>query len=238
MTAKKVERSFDRKVICIPASTMGSVVLQGELTLPENPRGLVLFSHGDGLLKPDNVYLSHILNSADYATLLVDLLTLEEADFDEVTSELRADFVTLGQRLVDIAIWIEEQRELRPLNLGILSDGVGATAALITAARLPKFVRSVVCLSADLKHAAAVQSYVTAPTLFIVGESDPSRASSEEFAAGMQGECQVRTVPGETAVLATPGEELNKIAGYVVDWFQGHMKSEEASALVGATDQL
>ena len=55
----------------------GPVTVAGHLTIPENPRGIVVFAHGSGSSRhsPRNRYVAEVLNQAGLATLLFDLLT-------------------------------------------------------------------------------------------------------------------------------------------------------------------
>ena len=51
----------------------GPVFLDGDLSLPEGARGIVLFAHGSGSsrLSPRNRQVAQLLNHAKLATLLV-----------------------------------------------------------------------------------------------------------------------------------------------------------------------
>ncbi|HEU0187767.1 MAG TPA: alpha/beta hydrolase, partial [Gallionellaceae bacterium] len=57
-----------------------SVLLEGDLIVPANPLGVVLFAHGSGSSRhsPRNTYVAGVLQQARIATLLFDLLTREE----------------------------------------------------------------------------------------------------------------------------------------------------------------
>jgi putative phosphoribosyl transferase len=232
MTPKTTESvPYDRQTVVIATDRIS---LQADLTVPQGASRIVLFSHGNGFIKPDNVYLAHVLNKFGFATLLLDLLTPEEAAFDEVTANLSADFVALGDRLVGATIWIKEQRELRSLGLGILADDVGANAAFIAAARLPSLIQAIVCRSGEFEHAEAVISYVKAPTLFIVGESDPTRARNEQVAASLKTDYKVQLVNGTTSLIENPSPQLNSVADAVAKWFNQYLKQEETSTLAGA----
>ena len=62
---------------------VGDVVVEGNLTVPHNARGIVLFAHGSGSSRfsPRNQYVSkEFVNARKSATLLFDLLTSEEED--------------------------------------------------------------------------------------------------------------------------------------------------------------
>jgi putative phosphoribosyl transferase len=75
-----------------------SVLLEGNLSLPEGARGIVLFAHGSGSsrLSPRNRNVAQLLNQARLATLLVDLLSPEEEIVDLRTAQMR--FNSTGQR--------------------------------------------------------------------------------------------------------------------------------------------
>ncbi|MEK6785826.1 MAG: hypothetical protein AABY61_10135 [Nitrospirota bacterium] len=56
--------------------------MEGVLGLPAGPRGVVVFAHGSGSgrLSPRNNFVARHLQRDGLATLLLDLLTEEEAD--------------------------------------------------------------------------------------------------------------------------------------------------------------
>ena len=55
-------------------------VLSGDLTIPEEASGLVIFAHGSGSSRhsPRNRFVAQRINAQGLGTLLVDLLTAEE----------------------------------------------------------------------------------------------------------------------------------------------------------------
>ena len=61
--------------------TIAPVGLEGLLGLPMDPTGIVLFAHGSGSgrLSPRNNFVAQALCDDGLATLLFDLLTVEEA---------------------------------------------------------------------------------------------------------------------------------------------------------------
>lgn len=54
--------------------------LPGDLGMPSNPQGVVLFAHGSGSSRhsPRNQYVARTLEHRNLATLLIDLLTPQE----------------------------------------------------------------------------------------------------------------------------------------------------------------
>src|SRR5436309_14076585 len=84
-------------------------VLNGDLTIPADARGLVLFAHGSGSSRHSqrNRAVADVLVHAKLATLLLDLLTREEEQTDVVTAEFRFDIPLLADRVVAAIDWAE-----------------------------------------------------------------------------------------------------------------------------------
>src|SRR5256885_4048293 len=84
--------------VSIPA---GQVWLEGELTIPREAPGTVLFVHGSGSSRhsPRNQFVASALREAGLGTLLFDLLTPREEIEDEFTGHLRFDIQLLANRL-------------------------------------------------------------------------------------------------------------------------------------------
>ena len=95
----------------IPA---GDAVLNGELIIPPDGHGVVLFAHGSGSSRHHsrNQYVAGIIRTAGIATLLFDLLMAEEAGVDVHTRHLRFDIELLAKRLVNAAAWMAEAGSL------------------------------------------------------------------------------------------------------------------------------
>ena len=91
----------DEQVVRIAA---GRATLEGDLKIPEGARGIVLFAHGSGSSRhsPRNRHVAQLLNQAQLATLLVDLLTAEEEAIDLRTAQLRFDIGLLAARLAGV----------------------------------------------------------------------------------------------------------------------------------------
>src|ERR1700737_3165079 len=100
-TGPKVEERLVRVVA-------GPVTLEGNLRLPEKARGVVLFAHGSGSSRhsPRNRHVARMLNEANLATLLIDLLTPEEEMIDVRSTHLRFDIGLLAERLAAAPAWL------------------------------------------------------------------------------------------------------------------------------------
>src|SRR5919201_6047572 len=108
------------------------VVLEGDLIVPPDPKGVVLFVHGSGSSRksPRNRYVASELNQASIATLLFDLLTPQEERRDALTANLRFDIGLLTERLMEATDWSFDQPELDELRMGYFGASTGAAAAL------------------------------------------------------------------------------------------------------------
>ena len=126
--------------------TAGAVRLDGDLGLPSSSRGVVLFAHGSGSSRhsPRNRFVAEVLQEAGLATLLIDLLTLEEESVDMRTAHLRFDIGLLAERLVAATDWLGEQEATRDLRIGYFGASTGGGAALVAAADRPQVIGAVV----------------------------------------------------------------------------------------------
>src|SRR5436305_8673482 len=109
----------------------GPVRLEGDLTLPEGARGLVLFAHGSGSSRhsPRNRLVARALQQAGLATLLTDLLTAEEEVVDDRTGALRFDIALLAERVTAAVESLASEPETRELSIGCFGASTGAAAA-------------------------------------------------------------------------------------------------------------
>ena len=97
--------------INIPVS---SVTLKGDLAIPENAGGLVVFSHGSGSsrLSPRNIQVAELIQQHGMGTLLFDLLTEKE---DQIY-ETRFNIDLLVQRLIQATKWLGRSCQLKIAN--------------------------------------------------------------------------------------------------------------------------
>ena len=215
-------QTLEEQVVQVPA---GSVTLEGNLTLPEESRAIVLFAHGSGSSRhsPRNRYVARVLNEAKLATLLIDLLTLHEEVVDARTAQLRFDIDLLAERLVDATDWLTQFPDTKHLRIGYFGASTGAAAALAAAAVRPDAVRAIVSRGGRPDLAGAALTRVQAPTLLIVGEHDDQVVQLNRQAL-TQLRCEKRLVivPGATHLFEEPGA-LDEVARLARDWFQRHL---------------
>lgn len=199
----------------------GAAHLEGDLVVPDVPCGIVLFAHGSGSSRhsPRNKAVAHVLQTADLATLLVDLLTPEEEAADRVSPEHRFDIDLLTRRLLDAIDWLCQQPETAGLPIGIFGASTGAAAAIRAAAKRPDRVRAVVSRGGRPDLAADALPTVAAATLLIVGEADPEVMEVNRAAHGrLRCDAELHTIAGATHLFEEPGA-LEQVAARARAWF-------------------
>ena len=196
---------------------LATVTLEGRLTVPDDPRGVVVFAHGSGSSRhsPRNQAVAEDLHAVRLGTLLFDLLTEAEA-------EDRAkvfDIPLLGRRLDQATRWLVGQPSCRALAVGCFGASTGAGAALWAAAEPGSPIRAVVSRGGRPDLADTRLPLVTAPTLLIVGGADPVVLElNHEAAAAMRCENDIVVVPGATHLFVEPGA-LAQVAVLAARWF-------------------
>jgi len=200
-------------------------VLNGDLTVPANASGLVVFAHGGGSSRHSarNRGVAEVLHHGGLATLLLDLLTEDEERVDAVTAEFRFDISLLADRLVGAIDWSEAHPDLASLRIGLFGASTGAAAALIAAARRPGAVRAVVSRGGRPDLAAPSFSAVVAPTLLIVGGNDEVVVEiNQEVFEHLQEPKALKIVPGATHLFDEPGA-LERVSQLAAAWFEEYL---------------
>jgi pimeloyl-ACP methyl ester carboxylesterase len=205
---------------------VAGVVLDADVVVPEQARGVVLFAHGSGSGRhsPRNRYVAGELQRAGLATVLADLLTVAEEQRDALTGELRFDIGLLARRLAALTDWVVTDERTADLGVGLFGASTGAAAALVAAAERPDKVQAVVSRGGRPDLAGQYLGRVRQPTLLIVGGEDPvvielNRQAMEQ----LTGEVRLEIVPGATHLFEEPGT-LEQVARLARDWFLLHLR--------------
>ena len=203
----------------------GRAMLDGDLTLVDQKKALVLFAHGSGSSRysPRNQFVARTLNEAGLATLLFDLLTPEEESVDIYTREHRFDIGLLVERLVYATKWAKQQKQTKDFHIGYFGSSTGGGAALVAAAELPDDIGAVVSRGGRPDLAGDALPKVEAPTLLIVGGDDHVVIElNEQARAQMKCECKIEIVPDATHLFEEPGA-LEQVAKLASEWFLRHI---------------
>ena len=204
----------------------GEVALPGELAIPENALGVVLFAHGSGSSRhsPRNQFVARTLREAGIATFLFDLLTPAEESEDALTGHLRFNIGLLAQRLVTATQWAADHPQGRRSGLGYFGASTGGAAALVAAASLGPGIDAVVSRGGRPDLAGDALAHVESPTLLIVGERDEVVLRLNEKAyAQLPGKKELAVVPRATHLFEEPGA-LEEVARLAAQWFRRFLR--------------
>lgn len=194
--------------------------LRGFLGISPTATGIVLFAHGSGSgrLSPRNQFVAHHLQQRGIATLLIDLLTMDEAEDRRNVF----DIDLLADRVLMASAWIREDTRTRQLPLGYFGASTGAGAAIQAAARAPFSVGAIVSRGGRPDLAERYLPQVTAPTLLLIGGHDEPVIEMNQAAYRLL--CcpkQLTIIPGATHLFEEPGT-LEQVAEHALKWFHRH----------------
>jgi predicted alpha/beta-hydrolase family hydrolase len=180
----------------------GDGELAGDLTVPAQPVGVVVFAHGSGSSRssPRNRAVAEVLQRSGFATLLLDA------------------------RVRTAVEQIREHRDVPELPVGLFGASTGAAAALVAAAN-DHSLRAVVSRGGRPDLAGAALRRVRAPTLLIVGSRDEqvlelNRQAKQQLTAVSK----IEVVEGATHLFEELGA-LEQVARLAAEWFRDHLAS-------------
>ena len=216
--------------------------IEGNLVIPENPIGVVVFAHGSGSTKNSkrNRMVSEGLNKNSIATLLFDLLSDQEQNFDTQVEKMsvkvpgiilnKFNILLLTKRLSMVTEWVRNNPRTEKLLVGYFASSTGAAAALISACKYN--IVSIVIRSGrtDLVKNQFLDQIVS-PCLFVVGSKEKSLIQiSNETIRKMKNskEKKLCIIKGASHLFEEEGSIL-EAAGLTTDWltsnFNLHIKS-------------
>jgi dienelactone hydrolase len=200
---------------------LASVTLKGDLIVPENATGIVIFSHGSGSSRfsSRNKMVAELIQQHHIGTFLFDLLTEEE---DEI-NENRFNIDLLSERLIATTQWLMEQESTKELPLGYFGASTGAASALRAAAHFKQKIKAVVSRGGRPDLAISDLPQVTAPTLLIVGSLDTPVISMNKMAYDtLEAPKEMKIVQAATHLFEEPGK-LQEVADLAIDWYKKYL---------------
>jgi len=208
------------------ALPVDQTTLLGELELPPQASGLVVFGHcssGSSRLSSRNRHLSRLLQQADLGSFSVDLRTPAETQLPALPQ--------LTHRLVAVCGWLHRQPELFGMRLGLLGEGSAAAVSLEAAGQLGPAVGALVALGGEHNAPARPWSQLLAPTLLVVGgqaasTSPLARQQQAHQATGAPSTLHV--VPQAGPTFQEPGT-LAQAAAQAAAWFNCYLAKPSAA---------
>lgn len=200
---------------------LSAVNLKGDLIIPENAIGIVIFSHGSGSsrLSSRNKMVAEELQKHTIGTLLFDLLTEQE----DLIYENRFNIDLLSSRLIETTEWLIEYKDTKNLPIGYFGASTGAASAMKAASFFGKTIKAIVSRGGRPDLAITELHMVTAPTLLIVGGLDIPVISMNKFAFdALESVKEMKIVPGATHLFEESGK-LQEVANLAIVWYKKYL---------------
>src|SRR4051812_41166283 len=211
----------------------GAIHLTGDLVLPQDAHGVVVFAHGSGSGRHSsrNRAVARQLQEAGLATLLLDLLTPEEDSVDRRTRHLRFDIPLLSRRMEDTTAWVLRHPDLRHLPGGYFGASTGSAAALIAAAHRGRRISAVASGGGrrDLVGPTVLEA-VPAPALLIVGGADAAVIPLNTQAYDRLRAIREFVLIADASHLFEEPGALEDVARLATDWFSRHLVPQRQPA--------
>lgn len=196
----------------IKIKVQSDIELVGDMFVPKKAKGLVVFAHGSGSSRksPRNRKVALLLNQHGLGTLLIDLLTEDEAAFSQKVFNIEL----LANRLKSVGHWLAQNFQGSELPLGLFGASTGAAAAVVAAAKEPDLFRVVVSRGGRIDLAKDFIEIIKVPLLAIVGEKDTLVLElNRQALAKVPGLHRLVIIPGATHLFEELGC-LDRVAEY------------------------
>ena len=181
--------------------------LHGTLDLPEQARGLVLLTRSHHA--PAEATIAASLAARGHATLVMELLTAQEAQFVDATQNVPR----LTTRLLEILDLIRLDGDMENLPLAIFATGDVTPAALRCAAQRDTHVKALACHGGLIDRAGGQALDLLAAPLLLAFDRDDTLALAAAQRAVSRLHCASQTH------LLGPGEDVTLS---VAAWFSAH----------------
>lgn len=206
-------------VVFIPA---GNVTLIGDLNIPEKAQGIVFIIHEgtDSRRSLRNKFIAERLRQEKVGSLLVDLLTPQEANLDDEIRALRFGLPLLASRIGGVTDWLSRHPATIQLRIGYFAIGISLAAAFAAASTRPATVRAIVSYGGRPDLAGNALPQVRAPVLLIAGSLDTAAIASNRQAYDVLiTEKRFDIVPGAGPYFEETGK-LEEVATRANWWFE------------------
>jgi putative phosphoribosyl transferase len=192
------------------------VTLEGDIAIPNNSKGFIIFSHGSGssIHQPKNKYLAERFRSEAYGYLLLDLLTQDE-DKNQLN---RFDLENLTHRLIDVTKWVEKNILENDTGIGYFGAGTGTATAIKAASRMPGKIKTIIARGGRADMADYELPDLDIPILMVLGGKDEKAIRLNERAAGILPNAEVVIIDRATNLFEETGS-MEKLAEIAVEWY-------------------
>jgi len=200
---------------------LGKVTLEGDLILPSNPRGLIIFAQGAGSARfnPRYHFIAQFLNKQGYITFLLDLYAKRDPELNPQEFNLEI----LANRLKEITVLLKSLSNLSKLPFGFYGSNTGAAVALLAASFLENQVNAVVSKGGRTDLTNDILKLIQIPTLLLVGENDPPiKNLNQESLNLIEAPKALKIIPNASHRFEEAGA-LESVALEAEAWFRIHL---------------
>lgn len=197
----------------------GHAMLDAVLSLPQNAEAIVILLGLGGTFHHERIRsVAREFQDQGFATLIADVLTADEQQFDARTGHFRVDTPFLSSRIRDIVEWASTQEMTGGLPAALFAGSSTASACIDAADDLSLFAMALI--GPRYESIRDQISGIDTPTL-IVFDHPPSLVQLAEISAAQMVN-SVMTVPGISSLLE------NDLAADVaaresLNWFSEHV---------------
>lgn len=206
----------DREPVLIAT---GKVTLTGLLDLPLDANHVVAIANGLGRMRrPIAESFAMAFNNAGFATLMFNMLTPDELQFDSRTLHFSSDSEFQSERFLDVIHWINENPSTNGFGVAGVATG-GAARGLLRAAGTARSSFCALIIDGGA-HAADVPAGLSTPTLLIADDDPIKLKSARGVLDALHGEKLLEIIP--EATISGPGEPFfsDPSARVAVDWLR------------------
>jgi len=196
---------------------LGNAELDGLLSLPPRPAGVVLFVRpGGGRRSFEDRLLARRFHGAGLGTLLADLASPAEASEED----RRFNIPLLAERLSGLTGWLASRLEGTGLRIGYLGASAGAAAAIVASVALGDVVGAIVSRDGRPDLVPEALPRARAPTLLIAGAGGDYYGSFLTLRAyhRLGAPKELAVVRGSGHLLEEP-KAFEKVALLTTGWF-------------------
>lgn len=196
----------------------GPIWLGGHLAHAPDVRGLVIVTQTSAGRHETSreAYVARQMQTAGFATLLLDLLTVHEESRDP---DIRFNTPLLATRLEAALDWVDHQPPLDGLARGLFCSGTASGAAVRTAARLDEGFDALFCRGGRMDLAGAGPlGNITLPVHVAAGRNDPGRDMLRRAFDLIRSTKHWQDVAGADETFSQPGT-LETAASLAAKWF-------------------
>ena len=194
----------------------GKVMLDGRLTVPANAPGVVVLAGLGGTWQHagHRTVATHLIE-AGFATVISDLLTPDEQQFDKRTGHFRVDLPFLAHRVSDIVQWTERHEATCDLPVAYFGSSAAGSAGLVAVAKgLELFALVMNAARTDL----LADEQVKTPCLLLIDANDTAVKIGANAAIRKNGH-SVLVVSGSSGPMESSAA-LEAVASSTVGWIQ------------------